>query len=1037
MKWKRVLIWTTVCALLGAGGVVGVRHLTSRQRKTANVVPVANVDQILMFQAWGDMYEMSGEQMYGSIVSRNTQTVDLEIGDGKTLRTVNVETCDNVKTGDVLLQYNVDKKELEREAHDLDLQLAQLQLRRLENELEEIRRKNPSLFVDLEERLKTTTSADVVVDEDSGADSTAADQDTTKKETETAKISTGKTSTASAAGDLLAEDSLLGEDSLLEEGENLLLDEEEMTEEDELTVLPDGILGKTSRNDLLTDGVLSDSEDPDADGLQDGILTDDEEREQSSADNPADGSFLSGIVGEILTDSPQSLILDSVPGQDTLQSSGNTNDVIAGDTDGVLADDPVAEDKAAADNSISGDGAIADGFGEGITDETEGLISDNADAAGGVIADNADAEDAELTDGIGQENEVTADPQTGEEIVNESSNDGNDGSELFVDAGLDDEEEEAPENEADLIASDDESSENDNVLMEGLPDDGEAEDSEDDLYMLDEAEEAESDAEELNLPEADNSLSESYAGSGSVGTTDIGAEYLDIQNYLKTFLSLANLLTQQFTSGTDQLMPDDLEQARSIYVRRLAREATVNEFTDAFGETRSVALYLPSRKTITALKEMEAAYSDFSAADTLRALHQAYANYLYYRICWEIYSLETTAGTSVEEWTQETAERYEGSIRDLTDAWYELYFFWRYLKETLPQLAQSDSVYTPMPDIYLDELKLCLLSFVTADGDPSISDADFAAYPILGGAYSGPISLLVNLVNNNNMIEDETEKLDAEDETEDDEDDYEDDEEEGDEAETPEELRDAFFAKMMDIRAQRLNVREAELKLKQDDEEIEKATVRATINGVVRSAGTLEEGKSSEEAFVVVSGEKGMYACGSISELERDNIQIGDTLTGMSEDTGVSFTATVTEISDYPASSSDDFFFYNYSSELTNSNASDYPFYAYIEDAEGLEEGSATMQFDKKRTDAAVGVLLESYFVVDENGGRHYVLVAGEKGLLEKRYVTIGTNPYGYGSMITEGLSDDDLIAFPYENGNLRQEGESVREVDSLDEEIY
>ena len=106
-----------------------------------------------------------------------------------------------------------------------------------------------------------------------------------------------------------------------------------------------------------------------------------------------------------------------------------------------------------------------------------------------------------------------------------------------------------------------------------------------------------------------------------------------------------------------------------------------------------------------------------------------------------------------------------------------------------------------------------------------------------------------------------------------------------------------------------------------------------------------------------------------------------------------------------------------------------------------LADGYCSYRFSfgkcRKRTDAAVGVLLESYFVVDENGGRHYVLVAGEKGLLEKRYVTIGTNPYGYGSMITEGMSDDDLIAFPYENGNLRQEGESVREVDSLDEEIY
>ena len=74
--------------------------------------------------------------------------------------------------------------------------------------------------------------------------------------------------------------------------------------------------------------------------------------------------------------------------------------------------------------------------------------------------------------------------------------------------------------------------------------------------------------------------------------------------------------------------------------------------------------------------------------------------------------------------------------------------------------------------------------------------------------------------------------------------------------------------------------------------------------------------------------------------------------------------------------------------------------------------------------DAQHGVYLENPFIRTE-GGRSYVYVRGEDGLLEQRFVTTGKSLWGSYMEILEGLSEEDLVAFPY-GKNVKPGAETV-----------
>ena len=204
--------------------------------------------------------------------------------------------------------------------------------------------------------------------------------------------------------------------------------------------------------------------------------------------------------------------------------------------------------------------------------------------------------------------------------------------------------------------------------------------------------------------------------------------------------------------------------------------------------------------------------------------------------------------------------------------------------------------------------------------------------------------------------------------------------------------------------------------------------VKSTMDGTVISIGE-QDGTSDYDYFVKVANESGLYAKGAMSELALANIHVGDKISGMMTETGVSFTAVIKEISEYPDESGSMSFGYG----TENTNASYYPFYALLDSTEDIEEGEAEIRLTPSVSDEDdQTIYLEPYFVKEEKDGKSYIWKQGDDGLLTKQYVITGKMIYGGMAIeIADGIKMSDKIAFPY--GKDVKEGAKTKEVDALE----
>lgn len=244
---------------------------------------------------------------------------------------------------------------------------------------------------------------------------------------------------------------------------------------------------------------------------------------------------------------------------------------------------------------------------------------------------------------------------------------------------------------------------------------------------------------------------------------------------------------------------------------------------------------------------------------------------------------------------------------------------------------------------------------------------------------------------------------------------------------TAEELKEMIEEKQREIKECELDIREKKLTVDQKQRIVDGKVVKSTMDGTVISIGE-QDGTSDYDYFVKVANESGLYAKGAMSELALTSIHVGDTISGMMTDTGVSFTAVIKEISEYPDESGSMSFGYG----AENSNASYYPFYALLDSTEDIEEGEAEIRLSPSVSDEdAQTIYLEPYFVREEKDGKSYIWKQGDDGLLTKQYVITGKMIYGgYAVEIVDGIKMSDKIAFPY--GKDVKEGAKTKEVDAL-----
>ena len=207
------------------------------------------------------------------------------------------------------------------------------------------------------------------------------------------------------------------------------------------------------------------------------------------------------------------------------------------------------------------------------------------------------------------------------------------------------------------------------------------------------------------------------------------------------------------------------------------------------------------------------------------------------------------------------------------------------------------------------------------------------------------------------------------------------------------------------IRDLEFNIKMAEAEYKIAQTEVSDGNVYAEIDGVVVSVLTQEEAEMMQQPVLKVSAGGGFYVDGTVSELDRDTMEIGQEVTINDWNTGMTYTGYVESLGDYPSAD-------GYWNGMGNPTASYYPFRVYVEESADLQSGSyVSIMFSAGS--AEHGVYLENPFLRTE-GGKSYVYVAGEDGLLEKRYVTTGKSLWGSYTEILEGLGEEDLVAFPY-----------------------
>jgi hypothetical protein len=232
---------------------------------------------------------------------------------------------------------------------------------------------------------------------------------------------------------------------------------------------------------------------------------------------------------------------------------------------------------------------------------------------------------------------------------------------------------------------------------------------------------------------------------------------------------------------------------------------------------------------------------------------------------------------------------------------------------------------------------------------------------------------------------------------------------------TRQELNDLIAKKRQEIKDLQLKVDQAELDLKKAQIALDNSTVRSTIDGVVRTLTDVDTAKASSSPFLVVSGQAQFTVTGTLSESLLGSVKVGDVISAMSYDTGMGYSATITQISDYPLEG-------NYYSGSGNSNSSNYEFTAVLDGSEGLSNGmylELTLNLAGD-TDASAFYLYKPYIREDEGGS--YVMKVGPDNRLYKQYLSLGKSIYsGEYVEVKGGLTQEDYIAFPY--GNDVKEG--------------
>ena len=230
---------------------------------------------------------------------------------------------------------------------------------------------------------------------------------------------------------------------------------------------------------------------------------------------------------------------------------------------------------------------------------------------------------------------------------------------------------------------------------------------------------------------------------------------------------------------------------------------------------------------------------------------------------------------------------------------------------------------------------------------------------------------------------------------------------------------DAIRLQKTRIASLNLDAQESDINIAKLEKKLKRKVVYSKLDGVVSYVGDSSTASSSQETFIRVKSKEGFYLTGTVGELMLDQVEEGTVLNCTSYEVG-SFTATVTDVSDYPVSSDSMGF------SEGNPNVSYYSFTASIEDQSlPFQDQDYINVTLNNNVNSGNNIVIYKAFVRTEDGISY--VYKDDNGVLKKQIVTVGpTVDSGYNVLIRSGITRDDMIAFPY--GDDVKEGAKTRE---------
>ena len=217
----------------------------------------------------------------------------------------------------------------------------------------------------------------------------------------------------------------------------------------------------------------------------------------------------------------------------------------------------------------------------------------------------------------------------------------------------------------------------------------------------------------------------------------------------------------------------------------------------------------------------------------------------------------------------------------------------------------------------------------------------------------------------------------------------------------------------------------AEINLQSKKKEASSNIVYSEVTGTVKAVRDATEAYQNNQPVVEVSGGGGYYITGSFSEMLLGTIRTGQTVSIYSWQTGASCEGKIVSVETYPTSST------GWSNG--NNNVSWYPFKVFVdEDADLMEGDYVDITYQSGGTDSSNTWFLENPFIRTESG-KSYVMVRGDDGRLEQRFLQTGRDLWGSYTEICGGLTQEEYIAFPY--GKDTVAGAKTRE--ATPDELY